>query len=672
MCRLCCAGAPGGRPPLRSPNGSGGDGGEGAVDPTNSPWRVALEVLGASAGVIVFVTFVGGAMLWGRFDALGLPADRAVAALPEGTLVTVGAHALAAPIAAGLIAAAVLWIARPLDEEGQPRRRMGVIIAALIAGEIFVLLHVIDLEILPRGAIVVGLSALAAVAVWMTARRTVGYRPIGWAVFAAFAIVGGALAFARTTGTPKMEPAAALLKSGEGISGFFVAESSDRLYLAPLTSGGQASLGEDVSGLYEIPRDEVTRLAIRAPTRLGPDAAGRAEALSLLEELRARQALASHPEGAQAPVIVTRAPEETFAPLVHLHNAERYLPMSADFFLRNSWLAWSHHGCPDYYFPVDQHLRDPAAHANELIGKFDPAKLAGPDAYTHVPSSPPPACRDAPGLRLSAADHTRPFDTKSRPARLPANEGFYLDLANGARRGNSRLGVIGAQTTLEGVPAYYETQPDRTPDGLAALRISYWLFYGLSIPPGPAPFTSAVTHEGDWEGLSVLVRRVGPHRYTPLSVRYNIHNTHADVPWVEAERVPEAPGGGVAIGAPEVEATHPVGYSARGSHATYPALGDHQVSFAPHGIHAFDVRDRALACLHCPDWETWQDLVDARAQPWYGFGGAWGQVGGSGDTTAPLGPSRYKLGGLETLPRATPEEAPAPAVAIVSRPPASH
>jgi hypothetical protein len=599
----------------------------------------------------------------GRFDALGLPADRAVAALPSGTLVTVGAHALAVPVAAGLAVALLLSIVSPLDAEGEPRRlRLGLILAALILGEVIVLVRVIDLEIWPRTVLVVGVSVVAAIAVWRVARSPVGLRPILWTIFAAFTIVGGTLAYARTTGAPKMEPAAVLLKGGEGFSGFYVAKSSDRLYLAPLTSAGQAGLGEDASGLYEIPREQISRLVVRAPTLLGPAAAGRAEALTLLEELRTRQALADHPQATQAPVIATSDPATTFAPLIQLHAGEKYLPMSADFFLRNSWLAWAHgQGCDDYIFALDDHVADPGARRAEIIGQFDPARLAGPEAYTHTPISGPD-CEEGAGPSFSAGDHTRAFDLKDRPAELPKDDGFYLDLADEARHGDSSLGVVGAQTTLEGVPAYYESEPDRTPDGQRATRISYWLLYGLSIPPGPQPFTGLVTHEGDWEGLSVRVRRVGPHRYTPLSVRYSIHNTHSDVPWAEAEKAAEAPGGGVVTtGAPGLAATHPVGYSGRGSHATYPVLGSHRVSLEPQGIHAFDVRDLALACLHCPEWETWQDLVDARTQPWYGFGGSWGQVGGTGDRTAPPGPSRYKLGGLETLPNVTPAEVPTPA-----------
>jgi len=35
-------------------------------------------------------------------------------------------------------------------------------------------------------------------------------------------------------------------------------------------------------------------------------------------------------------------------------------------------------------------------------------------------------------------------------------------------------------------------------------------------------------------------------------------------------------------------------------------------------------------------------LIDVRTRPFYGFGGAWGEVGNISDTTGPLGPSQYK------------------------------
>jgi hypothetical protein len=62
------------------------------------------------------------------------------------------------------------------------------------------------------------------------------------------------------------------------------------------------------------------------------------------------------------------------------------------------------------------------------------------------------------------------------------------------------------------------------------------------------------------------------------------------------------------------------------------------------------VEDDAIACPACPLWFTWQRLVDATKEPWYGFGGAWGRVGSAPEFTGPLGPSRYKTQGLSPAP----------------------
>ena len=71
--------------------------------------RIVLELLGATAGIAAFVTLVGGALLWLRFDGLGLPADRAVSVLPRQMLIMAGAHALVVPAVAGLGAVIALY-----------------------------------------------------------------------------------------------------------------------------------------------------------------------------------------------------------------------------------------------------------------------------------------------------------------------------------------------------------------------------------------------------------------------------------------------------------------------------------------------------------------------------------------------------------------------------------
>jgi hypothetical protein len=43
-----------------------------------------------------------------------------------------------------------------------------------------------------------------------------------------------------------------------------------------------------------------------------------------------------------------------------------------------------------------------------------------------------------------------------------------------------------------------------------------------------------------------------------------------------------------------------------------------------------------------PRWRTWLRMIDVQRVSWFGYGGAWGEVGLSAETTGPLGPSRYK------------------------------
>jgi hypothetical protein len=80
---------------------------------------------------------------------------------------------------------------------------------------------------------------------------------------------------------------------------------------------------------------------------------------------------------------------------------------------------------------------------------------------------------------------------------------------------------------------------------------------------------------------------------------------------------------------------HPVVYSARTAHGSYPTTGVTDVCNERGCIE--DIRADGGDV-----WETWRDVRSATDQGWYGFGGAWGAKGEAGDTTGPLGPSSYK------------------------------
>ncbi|HEY4096536.1 MAG TPA: hypothetical protein VGM33_13540 [Baekduia sp.] len=68
-----------------------------------------LAAVGTGIGVLGFVIFVGGAVIWTRFDAVGVPAAEAVAVVPREVLVATGASVLAPAAALALLAVAGMF-----------------------------------------------------------------------------------------------------------------------------------------------------------------------------------------------------------------------------------------------------------------------------------------------------------------------------------------------------------------------------------------------------------------------------------------------------------------------------------------------------------------------------------------------------------------------------------
>ena len=607
-------------------------------------WRFLLEIGAGVAGLTVVVAFVGAVLLWIRFDELGLAADRILEVLPRELLITVGARTLFWPIVAGVAAVLVLFLLNPLDQNDQPTKRLPITLGLILGGVALLLLLIPKLDFLTRIVPLLALAGAAILVIFVTAKNTHGFRPVGWIVFASFVLVGGALTVLRTQVEPKMEPVAVLLKDGKPpLAGFYVGQADGRIYLAPMR-GGDPSTGEvsaaPVHDIVSLDRAQVERFALMKPAGLDAHDEGRGEAQLLLEDLVADATPAS--EG----LVATAEPERTFAPLAHIHDDESIPPVSAEQFLNNSALTWAHDGCKHYVFGPDDHL--PSDRRGEGIGKFDPKRLKGAKGYSHVAADK--RCADVTGPRFSTEDFTRPAE-KGHPHGVPPGEGFYLDLDNSKRR--PRATIIGSAMAKEliGTPAYYEKQPSK--DG-GRLRITYWLFYPLSQPPGNPELTKYVVHEGDWERVGVLLERVGRGDvWRPMTVTYHTHDEHEDVPWRSARRVAEASEG---------PRTHPVAFVARGSHASYSQPGRVRSLFKVAGVRVLPVTDFAKSCPACPRWFTWKLLRDVTKEPWYGFGGAWGELGKFPyeGTLGPLGPSRYKRGSNDDAPEDLLRQTPHP------------
>lgn len=639
--------------------------------------RLILELLGAAAGIAAFLTFVGGALMWIRFDELGLPAERAVALMPEPLLLTVGAQHLAVPAVAGLLAVVLIRVLPPLGN--WTRGALGVTAAMVVSGYVGAVLWLetgysvvgvvtlavltglvvgvplamwirraeratlavmllvlgggvvaayklaFELTLVPHLLIVAGVTVLSIAAIFATASSPAGFKPLAWVVFVAFLVSGTALVLARTDNAPKLEPVALLLeKPDEQIAGFLIGETDDRVHvarLAPATSSVAEVSAEPVESFVSVSRSRVERMALRRPSGLGLDDAGREQAQSLLEDLLAQQRVT---RGERPPVVdpvATDDPASTFAPVLSLHPDEPVSPTSVDEFLRNSWLVWAHEGgCRDFSFALNAHARPDD---RRRPGSASPRRL-GNGGYAHR------AGCDHGGTRFDTSDFTRPFAGEREGLR--GAEGFYLDLRDGARTPKPRTTHQNEQLILQEVPVYFERHPEA--DGE---RITYWFFYPFSIPPGGG---SSVAHEGDWERISVLVRPAGRGHFTPDSVRFHQHDTNVDVPWADVRKAPNENG----------LPTRPRAYVARGSHATYRRPGRFSQVLERAGRRIVTVHDEARSCPECPLWLTWQSLVDAEQAPWYGFGGAWGQVRRESSFTGPLGPSRHKTMNLSAAP----------------------
>jgi hypothetical protein len=286
---------------------------------------------------------------------------------------------------------------------------------------------------------------------------------------------------------------------------------------------------------------------------------------------KASSSAATKAQASKARPLTIQEATARYAPLVYLAPGENHRPTDVGSFIKNSSLRWSH----------DSGRSD---HEIAARGHVDEARL-GNGGYTHQVEG---VFGGHHGDPIHSNDDARPKDGKGDGG----NEGFFLDLDNSK---HESLGSTSAPMYYEAVNGHY---------------ITYWFFYAYNEGPVPG---GADNHEGDWERISVKLNR--DNRAT--DVAYFQHNGHEEKKWKDVPK----------------QGSHPIVYSAKGSHASYASPGAH--GLGPGGI----VKDRTGKGQQ---WKTWQHMQNVRAQDWYGFGGAWGEVGNYKDTTGPQGPSRFK------------------------------
>jgi hypothetical protein len=231
-------------------------------DEAGSLTSIVVKVLGAIAtgiGVTGAVVAVGAAVFWARFDAIGLPATQAVAAIPRTELLVQGAQEMILFVLVGLGAALAIALA---DPKGVITRGSLIVLGLLVTGAI---IYPIFFTALSSGwvLVLIGLAcafALASIGIaFATEHRLM---PLLVSVFIASFLFSATSAF----GIVKAQKYAQAIaihfglneeKKDEGITGIYVTATEKTIYYARSDLDGGAD-----AGLYEVPRADPTTYAV--------------------------------------------------------------------------------------------------------------------------------------------------------------------------------------------------------------------------------------------------------------------------------------------------------------------------------------------------------------------------------------------------------------------------
>jgi Vacuolar protein sorting-associated protein 62 len=577
----------------------------------------ALAMISGLGGAATLVTVTGGAITWARFAQARIPAEQAVAATPNAELVTVGAVALVTFAVIGLLAVLVVYL---LDTGGTPGRRnqlsmvllavAGVVVAVIrsepstgqLVGAVVVtaiaaaavllatgrlLKRRRDPNRVPIGVIVsVALPlALAAGALWLVtgewwvgvmtavagilaagvlaiARASAHFRWFGVSVFIAVLIFGASMTTLRTASATELQAVAVLLNEqagARGISGLYVAETPERIYVADVDHCRRHDLvlqptdrPTAMGRIMAIPRASVQSLAIAGRERLH-DAEARGP--NLLAELRARTTSGSLPQqgevatphpcadegdvdltqraSTEAPPARAASLASRFRPILRFDRQERWRPLNISGLMAERTLDGRprHRACELVGNRQDVHRCEPLAGVQDLADEQSAARII-----------------DFDGDALDGREHRSPaLEKRQRRGRgvvpgcpLPQKREL-LDCDGGpASAIYYRVTKAGQRTYVD-----YWWYLRFNDFGKAAIR----KFCASSIQ---RRLIGCFNHEGDWEGVTVVSAKNRPEQlaFVDMSSHEGVFRYAA----AELER----------------DGSRPIVYVANGSHASYP------------------------------------------------------------------------------------------------------
>ncbi|WP_261381686.1 Vps62-related protein [Paenibacillus cremeus] len=160
--------------------------------------------------------------------------------------------------------------------------------------------------------------------------------------------------------------------------------------------------------------------------------------------------------------------------------------------------------------------------------------------------------------------------------------------------------------------------------------LQYWFFYPYNDSSSVAGVD--LNHEGDWEHITVTLDSAATFQnayyaaHDNEGLRYtSSQSSFADSTGVIATNAQKLTGG----------FTHPVVYSAIGTHASYPTVGTHSRTGLPD-----DTTSAGTA------WNTMNSVVNVgeisyplNGQTFIKYGGLWGEIGQTTESTGPDGPA---------------------------------
>jgi hypothetical protein len=304
-------------------------------------WQQLGPILGAIAtgvGVLGFVTFVGGAIEYARLATAGLPAEEAVAIIPTSNLVVVGATKLVPALIIALMATAAFYVWHVLSygqllvggrlsdaadvARAMLRRREGKgqiedsefvrgsrlkpspLKRALAVAVVIFACETVYFFVTFNGRGFYQLAVFALLAIFtVTVSAVVAIRSsntiwLAVATYLSVAVFVGTLAYAHARDTFQVAPAAVIRQNQKASIGFFIAQTSDRVYLGRIAieAGEPRNTRKKASRILVFPKEQITDVAI-GPLMSPHDAFVQAGVLA--QELCDQQLPAENQAGAQ-------------------------------------------------------------------------------------------------------------------------------------------------------------------------------------------------------------------------------------------------------------------------------------------------------------------------------------------------------------------------------------